>query len=172
MLSCWVGHWVIGSWQLNESYLNFQNSLPFFVTSKRNIYMFSFMFCCEFSNIGNTQHTLYQRYKHPSLSFSIFSSKLLILHEFKLFLILYAKCKCNITTSKEDKPPYQHNTRHTMHRRTIITPPSPCHLVMMNECQLVEVLHLRMPILPIHISFCVLHFRGYKRLKCNKLHPN
>ena len=125
MLGWWVGHWVIGSWQLNESYLNFQNSLPFFVTSKRNIYMFSFMFCCEFSNIGNIQHTLYQRYKHPSLSFSIFSSKLLILHEFKLFLILYAKCKCNITTSKEDKPPYQHNTRHTMHRRTIITPPSP-----------------------------------------------
>ena len=73
--------------------------------------MFSFMFCSEFSNME--KHTLYQRYKYPSLSFSIFSSKLLILHEFKLFLILYAKCKCNITTSKEDKPPYQYNTRCT-----------------------------------------------------------
>ena len=129
MSICLAGEWVIGlgNWVVTTKRIISQlsNSLPFFVTSKRNIYMFSFMFCCEFSNIGNTQHTLYQRYKHPSLSFSIFSSKLLILHEFKLFLILYAKCKCNITTSKEDKPPYQHNTRHTMHRRTIITPPSP-----------------------------------------------
>ena len=134
------------------------------------------MFCYEFSNMRNIHYNIHRTRDTNTqvchFQYLVRNCQLLILHEFKLFLILYAKCKCNITTSKEDKPPYQHNTRHTMHRRTIITPPSPCHLVMMNECQLVEVLHLRMPILPIHISFCVLHFRGYKRLKCNKLHPN
>ena len=100
--------------------------------------MFSFMFCSEFSNMRNIHYTRDTNI-YPSLSFSIFSSKLLILHEFKLFLILYAKCKCNITTSKEDKPPYQYNTRctrgpssHPHHH------PTPCHLAMMNECQLVE----------------------------------